>query len=136
MTELAILFGVLGERCSPRSSGCPLLGACLFLLANPLIVGIARGELGTVLRPNEVLLLFILVALGLRVLLLALCGRYRPPPFDGMDVALLGLVATGSALPVLLQEVRNLPPSLDDTLYAVVLVKYYGAVPDVPRRGR
>jgi hypothetical protein len=112
-----VLFGVIIYR--------PLFGTCLFLFANPLIVGVARGEFGVVLRPNEVLLLFILVAIGVRILLLMLSGRYRPAPFDGMDAALLGLVITGSVLPVLWRDLRSLPLSMDDIFYAIVLVKYY-----------
>ncbi|WP_162530872.1 hypothetical protein [Rhodovastum atsumiense] len=103
----------------------PLFGACLFLFGNPLLVGIARGEIGTVLRPNEILLLFILGAISLRILLLMVCARYKAPRFDSMDAALLALVATGSALPLVLQQIRNISPSADDLLYAAVLVKYY-----------
>ena len=125
MTESAVLLAALGAAVFAAIVCWPLLGACLFLLANPLIVGIARGQVGVVLRPNEALLLFILAALGVRMLLLMLCGRYRAAPFDNMDVALLGLVATGSALPVLWRDARSLPLSGDDILYAFVLVKYY-----------
>jgi hypothetical protein len=125
MTESAFLLGALAATVFALIVFRPLVGACLFLLANPLIVGFARGEIGVVLRPNEVLLLFILAALGLRLLLLMLCGRYRMPRFDSMDIALLGLVATGSVLPVLWRAGRGLPLSTDDLLYAAVLVKYY-----------
>lgn len=125
MMESAFLLGAAAVTVFAMIVFHPLCGACLFLFANPLIVGFARGELGLVLRPNEVLLLFILVALGLRVLLLMLCGRYRNPRFDSMDFALLGMVATGSVLPVLWRAARGLTLSTDDLLYAAVLVKYY-----------
>lgn len=103
----------------------PLAGACLLLFASPLIVGIPRGELGGALRPNEWLLGFILAAIAVRALLLMLGRRWRPAPFDAMDVALLALVATGSVLPVLWRIARGLPLTSDDLLYAIVLVKYY-----------
>jgi hypothetical protein len=125
MMESVFLLGALAMTVFTLIVFRPLVGACLFLLANPLIVGFARGEIGIALRPNEVLLLFILAALGVRVLLLMLCGRYRMPKFDSMDAALLGLVATGSVMPVLWRAVRGLPLSTDDLLYAAVLVKYY-----------
>lgn len=103
----------------------PLAGACLLLFAGPLIVGIARGEVGSALRPNELLLGFVLAAVAVRALLLMLGRRWRPAPFDAMDVALLALVATGSVLPVLWRVARGLPLTPDDILYSIVLVKYY-----------
>jgi hypothetical protein len=137
VTESAPLLAVLGAAVFAAVVWRPLFGACLFLLANPLIVGIARGQFGVPLRLNEALLIFILAALGVRALLLMLSGRYRATPFDRMDAALLGLVVTGSALPLFWRDARNLALSTDDLLYAAVLVKYYGlfrlfrsAVPD------
>jgi hypothetical protein len=112
-----VLFGAIVLR--------PLLGACLVLFATPLIVGIARGEFGGELRPNELLLGLVLAAMAVRTLLLMLGRRWQPPIFDAMDVALLALVATGSAMPVLWRIARGLPLTTDDLLYAVVLVKYY-----------
>lgn len=103
----------------------PLLGACLFLLCNPFIVGIARGEFAMFMRPNEVLLLFLLAAMAVRLLLLLLGRRLGPTAVDGMDAVLLGLVLTGSVLPLLWQGVRGVATSIDDALYAVVMVKYY-----------
>ncbi|MBI0535448.1 hypothetical protein D9599_07685 [Roseomonas sp. KE2513] len=113
----AVLFGAVVRW--------PLLGACLFLLCNPLIVGIARGEFAMFMRPNEALLLFLLAAMAVRLLLLLLGGRLGPTAMDRMDVALLLLVLTGSVLPLLWQGARGVASSLDDALYAVVMVKYY-----------
>src|SRR5918992_1167025 len=45
----------------------PQVGAHLFLFANPLIVGIARGDLIPILRPNELLLILILAAWAARI---------------------------------------------------------------------
>lgn len=103
----------------------PLAGACLLLFAGPLIVGIPRHELGGPLRPNEVLLGFVLAAAAVRALLLMLGRRWRPAAFDAMDVALLALVVTGSVLPVLWRVARGLPLTPDDLFYSFVLVKYY-----------
>jgi hypothetical protein len=125
MTESMLFLAALGGTVFARIVWQPLFGAWLFLLASPLIAGIGRGTLGAVLRPNEALLLFILAALGVRALLLMLSGRYRPAAFDSMDWALLALAGTGSVLPLLWREARDLPLSSDDILYALVLVKYY-----------
>ena len=46
----------------------PHLGAYLWLIMCPLIVGIARGKGLLVLRPNEMLLLVIAAGVGLRIL--------------------------------------------------------------------
>ena len=135
MTELAILFGVLGAALFAAIVCWPLLGAGLFLLANPLIVGIARGQLGTVLRPNEVLLLFILMALGLRVLLLALGGRYRPPP----SMAWMWRRSALSRRDRCCRSCcRRCAISAEPGRYALChrAAEVLCAVPDVPRRGR
>jgi hypothetical protein len=44
MMEVAVsVMGALGAAMFVTIIWCPLFGACLFLFANPLIVGIARG---------------------------------------------------------------------------------------------
>jgi hypothetical protein len=101
----------------------PAFGAYLLLFATPLIAGVARGSIP--LRPNEMLLLVVMVALGVRILLLMLSRRYHPPRFDRMDWALLLLATTGSVVPILWRSVRSLPLSADDLLYSFVLIKYY-----------
>jgi hypothetical protein len=103
----------------------PMFGACLFLGLTPLIVGIARGAVSGVLRPNELLLLLLAAALGVRIVLLALCQRYRLPRFDRMDLLILGLIATGSLMPLAWLMLRGLTPTQDDILYAAVFCKYY-----------
>ncbi len=55
----------------------PAFGAYLILSASPLIVGMARGSIP--LRPNEMLLLLVMTALGIRTVLLMLSGRRHPP---------------------------------------------------------
>jgi hypothetical protein len=103
----------------------PSLAAYLFLLINPLIVGVARDALMPVLRPNELLLLVLLTAIGVRVVLLMLSRTYHPPPFDRMDIAFVLLAVTGSLLPLALRYVRSSPVTSDDILYAIVLWKYF-----------
>jgi hypothetical protein len=103
----------------------PEYGVYIILLANPLIVGIARGQLGSVLRPNEFLLAFVLIAICVRGVLLVRRQRRSYVSYDRLDTALLFLVAAGSVLPVLWRYARGLTLSEDDLLYAVVLLKYY-----------
>lgn len=103
----------------------PQFAAYSYLAATPLIVGFARGDLIAILRPNEVLLLVILIALLLRVLIGMLAGGYKPMAFTPVDAAFLLLAATGSALPLLQRYARGLIISTDDVLYSIVLWKYF-----------
>jgi hypothetical protein len=102
----------------------PAFGAYLFLFANPLIVGIARGDPVPLLRPNELLLVLLIAALALRVPARVLSGNSLRPGGNALDVALLLLAVFGSLLPLVWRHVRSLPVSTDDFLYAVVLWKY------------
>jgi hypothetical protein len=103
----------------------PELGAWLYLLATPLIVGIARDSIMPLVRPNEALLILILCALGARIVALSLAGRPWRPQLDPIDLALVILATTSSILPLLLRYGRGLPIAADDLLYAIVLWKYY-----------
>jgi len=102
----------------------PSFGAYLFLFANPLIVGIARGDVVPLLRPNELLLGLLLLALALRLALRVMAGQPLRAGFNAVDGALLGLAVAGSLLPLGWRLVRSLPVTLDDVLYAIVLWKY------------
>lgn len=102
----------------------PAFGAYLFLFANPLIVGIARGEPIPLLRPNEALLLLLVLAAVVRLAARVLSGGQLRPKVDGIDLAMLLLVVTGSLLPLAWRELRGLPITIDDVLYAFVLWKY------------
>src|SRR6185437_11122355 len=103
----------------------PAAGAYLFLALGPLIVGIARPNSTLPLRPNEALILLVVAVLGVRVLLLMLCRRYRAVPFDRLDRALLALTAAASLLPLVWRSARGFELSKDDLLYALVMVKYF-----------
>jgi hypothetical protein len=122
---MVIVAGMLACIAFPIIVARPEYGAYLILLANPLIVGIARGQLGSILRPNEFLLAFILIAICIRGVLLVHGQRRSYVVFDQLDTALLVLVSAGSVAPVLWRYARGLTLSEDDLLYALVLLKYY-----------
>ena len=103
----------------------PQLGAYVFLVANPLIVGIARGDAIPFLRPNEILLLFIVAALSTRSAFLVLARRPFAPAISRIDLALVALASASSVVPLLVRFARDLPVSTDDLLYSFVLWKYY-----------
>ena len=66
----------------------PQFGAYLFLLANPLIVGIARGDLLPILRLNELLLMLLRPAAAARIALRLLAGRTVRPELNTIDLAM------------------------------------------------
>jgi hypothetical protein len=122
---MATVAGMLACIAFPILVARPEYGAYIILLTNPLIVGIARGQLGSVLRPNEFLLGFVLIATCVRGVLLVGGHRRSHVSYDRLDTALLLLAAAGSLLPVLWRYTRDLTLSEDDLLYAAVLLKYY-----------
>jgi hypothetical protein len=117
--------GMLACIAFPIVVARPEYGAYIILLANPLIVGIARGQLGSILRPNELLIAFVLIAIIMRAVLLAYARRSSYVGFVQLDTALLVLIGAGSVTPVLWRYARGLTLSEDDVLYALVLLKYY-----------
>ena len=103
----------------------PHLGAYLYLALTPLIVGVPRGALIPIVRPNEALLALILAALATRALVVLARGERCQLPWDRNDAALILLATFGSIVPLLLRYGRGLPVSIDDLLYAMVFWKYY-----------
>ncbi len=122
---MVTVAGMLACIAFPIIVARPEYGAYIILLANPLIVGIARGQLGSILRPNEFLLAFVLIAICIRGVLLVHGQRRSYVVFDQLDTALFVLVSAGSVAPVLWRYARGLTLSEDDLLYALVLLKYY-----------
>jgi hypothetical protein len=103
----------------------PECAAYVYLLATPLIVGIARGDALPILRPNEALLAVILLGLACRAMLTILQGRPYRFSVNGIDLVFILLAVCASALPLTLRWGRGEPISSDDLLYAIVLWKYY-----------
>jgi hypothetical protein len=102
----------------------PQLGAYLYLIATPLMVGIARGDTLGVLRPNEALLALIAFALTARAVFTMLQGRPYRLTLDRIDLALVLMAAAASISPLAFRYGRGLSISGDDLLYAIVLWKY------------
>jgi hypothetical protein len=103
----------------------PQMGAYLYLVATPLIVGIARGDTLPVLRPNEALFALIVLALAARAFFIMLQGQQYRLTLNRIDLALVLMAFCASVLPLSLRYGRGQPISTDDLLYAVVLWKYF-----------
>ncbi len=102
----------------------PPLAAFLIAALTPVIVGIDRGAMVPLLRPNEVLLLVVVAGLlaGLAVALIG--GRAFRPRFGRVDGAIALLATTGSVLPLLWMAARGVDITQDDLLHALTLWKY------------
>jgi len=103
----------------------PQSAAYVYLIATPLIVGIARGDALPILRPNEALLAIIILGLGIRALITVFRGEHYRLSANGVDLAFILLAVCASALPLAFRLGRGEPISTDDLLYAIVLWKYY-----------
>lgn len=96
----------------------PVPAAYLWLAFTPLIVGIDRGVLFPLLRPNEALLLGLLSALAVRWLVLAVLRRAPRPRLTALDGWFAVLALTGSALPLLWTVAQGRSLGLDEFLSA------------------
>lgn len=103
----------------------PPLAAYVFLCLSPLVVGMERGAVLPLLRPNEALIILLAAALVARSLLQVLTGEIRRPQLHRVDVAILAMAVTSSLMPLMWMIARGLPVSQDDLLYASVIWKYY-----------
>lgn len=104
----------------------PPFAAYVFLATTPLIVGIDRGELLPLLRPNEAVLVLLWGALGLRLLLELARGRLAWPRSDPVGITILLMAVASSMLPLLWLTAQGETITRDDLLYALTLWKYYG----------
>ncbi len=102
----------------------PAVAGYLVIGVTPLIVGIDRGRILPVLRPNEALILLAAGALLARGIWNLRTG-VRLRPRIGLVVGSLILMAVfNSAVPLLWMAVRGVSISADDLMYAIVLWKY------------
>ena len=120
----AVVALVLGAMLVLIMAMRPIIGAGLWMMLGPLIVGIARGEGAMVLRPNEALLVVIMASLGLRSIWLRHRGHAWLPQPCPADFAMAALAVTGCVMPLAIRYGRGLEIAADDVLYALVFVKY------------
>jgi hypothetical protein len=123
----APLMAVLGTLALAAGTAIflrPALAGYLLFGLTPLVVGIDRGRVVPVVRPNEALLLLCGSALLARAFWDLRTGirlRFRL----GSVAGLLVLMAVfNSVVPLLSMSVRGVPVSGDDLMYAIVLWKY------------
>lgn len=120
---VAVVIGGVGVMVWRR----PELAAILVVGVTPLVVGIDRGRVVPVLRPNEAVWLGLAVLLSLRVAVRRRVGvRELLPRLDRLEVALLLMATANSVLPIVFMLVRGRAVEADDVSYALVLWKYIG----------
>ena len=104
----------------------PPIAAYVLIGITPLIAGIDRGRLIPVLRPAEALALALAAALVLRGLVRLRTGDVPRVRLTRVDVSILLLAFTSSALPLAWMAARHVTITQDDLLYALMIWKYYG----------
>lgn len=102
----------------------PAVAAYALLALTPLTAGIERGKLLPLLRPSEALLLIVIGGLATRGLAELLRGASWRLSVGALEWALLGLVVTGSVIPLMWMVARGREVTADDLLYASYLWKY------------
>src|SRR5579875_1659530 len=122
---VAALAAVAGVLLVATLLARPVRAAYLFALLVPLAVGVSRGAVVPVLRPNEAL-----IVLGLGIALLyATCGprdgAVRRGPLTSVDRAFGLLFVCGSVLPLAVLLFRSDIPSAEDTFQLLSLLKLY-----------
>jgi peptidoglycan biosynthesis protein MviN/MurJ (putative lipid II flippase) len=101
----------------------PPTAAYLLIFLTPLIVGINAGSVVPLLRLNEVLIVLLGAAVGLRWLAGVRTGDRRWPRLDRFDASLIAIGVTSSVLPLAMMVVRQRAISADDLLYCIVIWK-------------
>jgi hypothetical protein len=121
---LLALLGAVGLALGTLIFLRPAVAGYLLLGLTPLVVGIDRGRVLPVLRPNEALLLLgggALLARGIWNLRTGATPRPRPGP---VALSLVLMALFNSVVPILWMSVRGVPVTTDDVMYAIVLWKY------------
>jgi hypothetical protein len=102
----------------------PWIAAVMVIAGTPLVVGIDRGRLLPVLRPNEALVLFLAAILAIATLSKALRTGSMTVRLHRVEWALIAMATGASVLPLIWMVVRGAEPTGDDVSYALVLWKY------------
>jgi hypothetical protein len=119
------LAGAAGVLVFAWTAAKPVRGAYLMVLLVPIVVGLGRGKLVPVLRPNEALIFFVLGVAILYGTFGKATGRVRLGPLTSVDRAFALLFIAGSVLPLAVQLFRSDKPTAEDTFQLLSLVKYY-----------
>jgi hypothetical protein len=120
------LFGLLALALGACIWKWPVLAAYLTIGLTPLTVGLDIGSVLPLIRPNEALDLFAGATLGLRYLTGLRTGQLPRFRLDRVEVAMVAMAVTNSAVPLLWMSVRQQAISAGDLLYALVMWKLLG----------
>jgi hypothetical protein len=104
----------------------PALAAYLVIGLTPLTVGISRGAVLPLLRPNEALAVLVGVVLATRGIVQLRTGHLPKLRLDRVEVSMVLLAVCSSVAPLWWMTVRQEAISGDDLSYAFVLWKYLG----------
>jgi hypothetical protein len=119
LTVLAVVAWIVWTR--------PYVAAYLAIGITPIVVGIDRGTLIPVLRPNEALSFFLIGVLLIRWAFAFRAGQPLPRPrLHPMERGLLLLALTSSIVPLGFLVLRGQAIIGDDIAYSLVLWKYLG----------
>jgi len=125
LQPVPVLAGIAAALVVAWTLARPVRGAYLYALLVPLIVGMSRGLVVPVLRPNELLILALLGLVILRGTLGPADGRVRLGPFTAVDRAFGLLFVFGALVPLAVMLYRSGVPSAEDTFQLLSLLKYY-----------
>jgi len=117
-TVLLLLAAVVWAR--------PALAAYLVVGVTPLVVGIDRGTVLPVLRPNEALEVYLGAVLALRGLVGVRSGGVRLPRLNRVEWSLVLLAVTSSVVPLATMALRRREMTTDDVLSTLALWKLGG----------
>ncbi|MQA00215.1 MAG: hypothetical protein GEU80_12965 [Dehalococcoidia bacterium] len=103
----------------------PQTAGFAFIASMPFLAGIDRGSVVPLLRPNELVQLFLMAALAARIYLMMTAG-YRPRfALLPLDRVMLVMAFFASVVPLLWMGLRGAPLGFSDVMATVPLWKYY-----------
>jgi hypothetical protein len=121
LLAVAAIFGVGLAVCVWRH---PATAAVLVVGVTPLVVGIERGKLIPLLRPNEALVIVLAVILAARGLVRAPSRIRIGDRLNHLEWSLVLMAVAASFVPLIWMVARGEHPTGDDISYALVLWKY------------
>ncbi len=124
LAPAAVVAGVFALLTATAAFLHPPVAAYALVALTPLIVGMNRGAIFPVLRPNEGLALVVGIAVVARAMMHIAAGERPRLRLRTVDASLILLVITGSVVPLAWLVVRGETPTSDDILYALALPKY------------